>query len=771
MLKLYSKAKTLKNLKEVITKAKVLPLLIIKAKDYNNNKDAFLKECLDYFDTDLIVRSSSASEDNLETSNAGGFDTVLNVKLDKKSINKAILKVINSYENVSSSDEVFIQPMLTNVTMSGVLFTSDIDTLAPYYIINYDKSGSTSSVTEGSTNNLETCIVYKNFDYNKDAKIKLLIQSAKECEKLFDNQFLDIEFAFSNDELYILQTRAIVTKNKNNLNSINLDNILYKAYKKIEKLNIKHPKLLGKKTIFGVMPDWNPAEIIGTRPKRLALSLYKELVTDEIWAYQRDNYGYRNLRSFPLLVSFFGIPFIDVRVSFNSFIPKTLNENIASKLVDFYIDELSNNTNYHDKIEFEIVYSCYFFGLSKKLKYLRKKGFNKNELKRIEFSLLELTNNIIDTKNGLYKKDINKIDSLKDNYDSIVNSSLSIIDKIYWLIEDCKRFGTLPFAGVARAAFIAVQFLNSMVTEKIITKEEYDLFLNSLNTVSKQLNKDKQILPKEEFLKIYGHLRPGTYDITSARYDEDYDKYFSESIDFIEDEEFKFSKKQKKLLQNLLDENGINSSVNNFLQFLKEAIEGREYLKFIFTRHVSKVLQYIEDLGKKHDISRKNMAFVDIKEIIQLYSTLDHRDVRDILLHDINKNKEFFQYTKAIKLPSLILNEEDIFIFYISKNEPNFITQKVIQSDIEIVSNVSNESLSNKIVCIESADPGFDYLFTKGIVGLVTCYGGANSHMAIRCAELGIPAVIGCGDNNFNIYKKANILNIDCLNKQIKVIS
>jgi len=34
------------------------------------------------------------------------------------------------------------------------------------------------------------------------------------------------------------------------------------------------------------MPDWNPAEIIGIKPKMLALSLYKELITDNIWAYK-----------------------------------------------------------------------------------------------------------------------------------------------------------------------------------------------------------------------------------------------------------------------------------------------------------------------------------------------------------------------------------------------------------------------------------------------------------------------------------------------------
>ena len=47
---------------------------------------------------------------------------------------------------------------------------------------------------------------------------------------------------------------------------------------------------------------------------------------------------------------------------------------------------------------------------------------------------------------------------------------------------------------------------------------------------------------------------------------------------------------------------------------------------------------------------------------------------------------------------------------------------------------------------IENADPGFDWIFGSKILGLITKYGGVNSHMAIRCAELEIPVAIGCGE-------------------------
>ena len=56
---------------------------------------------------------------------------------------------------------------------------------------------------------------------------------------------------------------------------MDLGHALNKLSKKINKLQAPHHSLLGKTTIFGTMPDWNPAEMIGIKPKPLALSLYK----------------------------------------------------------------------------------------------------------------------------------------------------------------------------------------------------------------------------------------------------------------------------------------------------------------------------------------------------------------------------------------------------------------------------------------------------------------------------------------------------------------
>lgn len=773
-----SKAKTLDMLRPYLSTAKILPIFSFTIKEYFTDKLLLISKVSQQFNTNLIVRSSSVNEDNEKTSNAGGFDSVMNVKSDNAtSLKQAIDKVADSYGcNISDNDEIFIQPMLKNVELAGVIFSADIDTLSDYYIVNYDESGSTDSVTSGQSNNLQTFVSYKSNTKFNNKRMELLIASTKECEKIFNTKYLDIEFAYSGGILYILQVRPIVTMGKSNLSDIDLEESLEKIRLKIDNLNKKHPNLLGDKTIFGIMPDWNPAEIIGLRPKRLALSLYKELITDETWASQRSDYGYRDLRSHPLLVSFLGVPYIDVRVSFNSFIPAKLDEKIAKKLVNYYISKLDDNKTHHDKVEFEIVFSCYYFGIEKDLAILAHSNFSKEEIDSIQRSLLEITNNIINPEKGLYKKDLNNVKKLHDKFHDITSSELSLIDKIYWLIKDVKEYGTLPFAGAARSGFVAMQFLKSFVSESIITNEECDSFLKSLNTVSKMLIKDKEILGKQDFIGKYGHLRPGSYDILSKNYKQDYDNYFSDKVEVHVDEIFHFTDAQISKINTKLLTCKLDVNFDQLIIFIKEAIEGRESVKFKFTKSLNQILIYITEFGqqlKYDDFSIEDLAHLDVQEIISLYSTLDHRHVSDILKSDIKKNREFYRYTKAIKLPSVISSSEDIYSFVVSENVANFITLKSVKSVVvreDMTKNDNKIDLSGKIICIKSADPGYDYLFSRNIGGLITCYGGANSHMAIRCSELGIPAAIGCGERDFNLYNNASMLDLNAGNQKVIVL-
>ena len=74
---------------------------------------------------------------------------------------------------------------------------------------------------------------------------------------------------------------------------------------------------------------------------------------------------------------------------------------------------------------------------------LNQYGFTEDEVCAITESLRNLTNRIIDNETGLWRKDYQKIEILEKRYDEIVNSGMGILEKIYWLLEDCKRYGTL----------------------------------------------------------------------------------------------------------------------------------------------------------------------------------------------------------------------------------------------------------------------------------------------------------------------------------------
>ena len=86
------------------------------------------------------------------------------------------------------------------------------------------------------------------------------------------------------------------------------------------------------------------------------------------------------------------------------------------------------------------------------------------------------------TLNSISKidEDIKKIEILKEKQESVRKSKIYSVDKIYWFIEDYKRYSTKPFAGLARSGFITVELLNSMVNENIISKNEKVLFFQNL---------------------------------------------------------------------------------------------------------------------------------------------------------------------------------------------------------------------------------------------------------------------------------------------------
>jgi hypothetical protein len=765
-----TKAGTLAAVQGVLNTARIAPLRVFTVAQWQADRSV----CMSGIASSLgagpwIVRSSCGREDGATHSNAGAFLSIPDVVA--AGLESAVEQVIAAYGEAQPTDEVLIQPMLTQVVRSGVAFSHDPNICAPYRVVNWVEGSDTAAVTGGMGGRVWQQAAHS--PVPTTPTLAPIIALLDELLTLFGNVPLDCEFAVTREEegevLWLLQVRPLILFGAPELEAVQaarLENIQRKVARGMQ----PHPFLMGRRTVYGVMPDWNPAEIVGIRPKPLALSLYRELVTDAIWAYQRHNYGYRNLRSFPLMPHFFGLPYIDVRLSFNSFIPADLDEGLAGRLVDHYIDRLLAEPTLHDKVEFEIVFSCYTLDLPQRLERLAEAGFSKHEREAIAHSLRKLTNRIVHPKEGLWRGDAAKIDTLNARREELLASSADPLERIYWLLEDAKRYGTLPFAGLARAGFVAVQMLKSLVAVGVFSHADSDAFMGSVSTVSGQLARDQAILDKTTFLARYGHLRPGTYDILSPRYDETPELYFDwnqrppapEPV-----KSFSLTLPQMREIVRLLEAHGLQPDPVGLFDFMQAGIELREWAKFHFTRNLSDALALIAEVGAQHGFSREDLAYCDIAAFKELHVAA--ADPKDVLLRSIEQGKARYAETLKISLPSLIAKPEDVWAFEWPETAPNFITHKQVTAPV--VGCDARERLAGAIVCIPNADPGFDWLFAYPIAGLITAWGGANSHMAIRAGELGLPAVIGAGEMLYSRWSSAQHLHLDCAGRRVEVLA
>ncbi len=727
----------------------------------------------------LVVRSSSFAEDCWSKSHAGGFESVLNVdSREPSAISKAVEDVVSSYHNSATfdQDQILVQAHLSEVQMSGVVFTRSLETGAPYYRINFDdKTQSTESVTSGSGAHLRTVVVSKSH-YGQwshlDQSLQMVLRGVVEIEELLSYDKLDIEFAIDNkSRLHIFQVRPIAVNHKNDsVKDQDIKEVLDHCVNAFKIEQLKTFGVVGHHTYFGVMPDWNPAEIIGVKPKPLAYSLYRYLIADKIWAEQRAAFGYRDVRQYPLIRTFAGQPYVNVRSSLNSFIPANVDEAAAERICDAYLAVLKDNPQFHDKLEFEVAFTVFTPDFDEKAqKRLLPFGVSDADIDLLKAGLIKITQNAFDRLSS----DICGINELTVSRERVLRSEITDLQKAMLLLEECRSHGTLAFAHAARAGFVAMTFLNSLVSSGVLSQSDKEQFLSSFKTVAGDFESDALAvingkMTQKTYEEIYGHLRPGTYDLTAEAYWENPRKYlFAEHVGETRTgksvEAFELEEIQTEKINRLLKKMGLILTAKQLMTYCQEAIQAREFVKFEFSRNLSKALDLIISFGATLGLSRKKIAFLSLENLKEYLLGLSGKnDLKEI----IKLNKKKFRMTEMLELPQLILSENDFYAFERNLSEPNYITSQSVVADSVCLSD-DPESIEGKIVFIEHADPGYDWMFTHHIAGLITKYGGANSHMAIRSAELNLPAAIGVGDKIYDELKSAVVIRLNCIQKQI----
>ncbi len=763
-----TKAETLDRLRGQLTKGRLCDQIIVGKIQWQSDPEAVLEHILDAFkDRPLIVRSSARAEDTWGNSLAGAHLSIADVMPQHDLLSLAIDDVFASYQNVDEKDQVLVQPMVGNVAISGVVLTRDLDTGSPYFVINYDdNSGRTDTVTGGKES--KSLLVRRASTQSlKSQRMCKLVECVVQLEEITGTHNLDIEFCITDDEsIYILQVRPLAAQSKwTALADGDVDGAIDAIRGTITTGMQPTPELAGHSTIFAEMTDWNPAEMIGNTPRPLALSLYKALITDHIWAEARQKMGYKFVDG-PLLIDFHGRPYIDVRKSFNSFLPANVSDATAEKLINHQLQKLADNRSYHDKVEFEICVTCWDFSPAQSRQRFADAGLSDAESHALETALSTLTRAaLVPGAKGL--------EPLLDDANSLLvvsNEDINTdsLDRVRQFLDDCRRKGTLNFSQLARHGFIGVQFLKSLVHRNALSVSEMDAFMHSISTVASTLANDfyaltNGLMLRDAFLEQYGHLRPGTYDIQSWRYDERPDLYLEhgdKKVAAVEHPPFELSSRARVQIETLLHDARYDITADHLLDYITAAIKGREQAKFAFTRSISNALSVLAAWGKNRGLSRDDLSFLTIENLESGFN-------EDMILKCIADARHRYTLTRAVRLPHVITSADDVDVIRMPLGHPTFITNLSVTAQTMHLTSVDTPDIDNRIILIESADPGFDWIFTHNILGLITKYGGANSHMAIRCAEFGLPAAIGCGERLFDTLLKAPVIELNAAAKRL----
>ena len=202
-------------------------------------------------------------------------------------------------------------------------------------------------------------------------------------------------------------------------------------------------------------------------------------------------------------------PYVDIRASFNSLIPDNINKKLKNKLIEFYFKKLEKYPYLHDKIEFEILFTCYEPFFQERLNELKSYNFKNSEIKILKQNLLEFTNKLINNFHSIYEECNNSINQMKNNRIKIINKlskssrkNKDLFNASELLLKDCKSLGTIYFSTMARIAFIASIILKNLVRSGHVSEKFFDEFMNSINSPLSQFQND-QINYMKNFVQNY----------------------------------------------------------------------------------------------------------------------------------------------------------------------------------------------------------------------------------------------------------------------------
>lgn len=695
----------------------------------------------------FAVRSSGLSEDSFEASFAGGFDTVLNMETDEE-IKSAIYKVfqsknterITSYSKVKGVVDnheiaIVIQKMIDS-DISGVLFTKDPVTSNQAVMVGNYVYGLGESLVSGESDAYTFSFSRPKGKYEGPPQFRKfaskLFLYARRLERMF-GMAQDIEWALTNGKIYLLQTRPITTLSAGDIDSYELNESLTGDF---------------------LWSNTNVGESMS------------EVVTPLTWSILRKLDESYNILPGHYLLSGNINGKIYSNISYPISIFATLGLN-TKKVIH-------KMKNVFGEIPDETRIPIYPFGKLELIKIIRSKFKVQRQMKKqAKKSLPHFIHNTSNWCVGMKQqinsaKTTNQLEKLwrddlwQHNVEAMWMALEGTSDKMQKYVQLKEKVSRL--VGDEEAALI----LSNHVTN--------DQQLASLGPLLGIADIIEGRLSKEKYIEQYGHRGSQEFELAQGEMDSD-PKWLEQQI-----EQFQAS----------------NVNIGDLINNQKLAAQqARQSLEFNYPHYFKRIEKAIKKWGDAPAIReaarsewtkvfRVNRAFaVQVAKISDIGDDIFFLYIDEVLqvlrgdysaLHYIDKRKRNYNEYKLLPtMPSLISGRFDTQTWISSQNrrldyydflhsDQHFEQKSAvikgiagsagrIEGVVRVLHSIEEgiHLKSGEILVTATTNIGWTPLFPK-VAAIITDVGASLSHAVIVARELGIPAVVGCG--NATIFLK-----------------
>jgi len=674
------------------------------------------------------------------------------------------------------SHEIIVQEQLSSPSLSGVVATAET-AQSLYHRVEYTlRRDGTSDVTSG-----RPCsrVYLSAAATSVGARWQPLLKAIRAVQRTLDDDSLLIEFGINRvGRVYIFQARRTRVKRSgaSSASMVRGAQMLLRSTKALRRMD---------PVALSAMADWNPAEMLGEHPRPLDTALYREVIGRTAWLAGRRSLGYAQLKSSQLFVMCAGAPYVDLWKSFLSLVPKSVSPREAELYVGNRIAFLRAHRELHDKVEFDVLVTSASVDLDRRLRALGAGGVPGTVVRALGRGLRGLTEDVLQQWPLWSAEDARAVVRLEQwrerNAVGKPASETGLRRSLAFALEAidvCRKSGAVAFARQARLAFIARDLWLGLHREGLVSRGELDGLYHNVGTVSAEFRNAAALgrghAVEDSMRRVYGHLRPSTYSIRSPRYDQlDWPDGSPRGSAPRPDYLSVLTKVKKASIDRALQQSALRVTAEEGISFLLHTTRSRELLKFAFTALLSDALEALAGVGSMCGLGREEMSFLSLLDIRQASEATMRGGMGTLLHRAATRGRAQWEAGDLLTRPETILGADEITAVEEVSAKPTFITTRRITGPVVQLTRDAPQSrgvFRGAVVAMEAIDPGCEWVFLGRPGGLITKWGGALSHAAVRCAELGLPAAIGCGGATFEAVLTSSRVCLDCGSNEIRGI-